>query len=135
MPDAARRAEGAWVMGDFILVVDDAKFARLLEKRTLRNGGYENIIEAATAKEAFELFVEKKPELVLLDITLPDNTDLTLLKKMLAENPKAKIIMNTAIGQELIIMDAMKAGAKDFIVKPFEEKAFLNTVTRVLESE
>ena len=112
-------------MGDLILVVDDAKFARILEKRTLRNGGYENIIEAATAKEAFELFVEK----------LPDNTDLTLLKKMLAENPKAKIIMNTAIGQELIIMDAMKAGAKDFIVKPFEEKAFLNTVTRVLEAE
>ena len=125
-------------MGDLILVVDDAKFARILEKRTLRNGGYENIIEAATAKEAFELFVEKKPELTLLDITLPDNTDLTvmtLLKKMLAENPKAKIIMNTAIGQELIIMDAMKAGAKDFIVKPFEEKAFLNTVTRVLEAE
>jgi len=83
---------------------------------------------------AYEL-MEKKPELTLLDITLPDNTDLTLLKKMLAENPKAKIIMNTAIGQELIIMDAMKAGAKDFIVKPFEEKAFLNTVTRVLEAE
>jgi len=121
-------------MDDLILVVDDARFARVLVKRTLQNGGYENIIEATTAKEAFELFVERNPALVLLDITLPDNTDLTLLKKLLAEKPDAKIVMNTAIGQELIIMDALKAGAKDFIVKPFEEKAFLNTITRVLEA-
>ncbi len=122
-------------MNDLILVVDDAKFARVLVKRTLLNGGYENIIEAATAAEAFQLFVEREPDLVLLDITLPDNTDLTLLKKMLAERPGAKIIMNTAIGQEMIIIDAIKAGAKDFIVKPFEERVFLNTVTKVLEAK
>ncbi len=122
-------------MDDLILVVDDAKFARLVAKRALSNGGYENIIEAATAKEAFELFVERRPALTLLDITLPDNTDLTLLKKMLAERPDAKIVMNTAIGQDLIIMDAIKAGAKGFIVKPFEEKVFLNTVRKVLETD
>ncbi len=122
-------------MDDLILIVDDAKFARVLAKRTLQNGGYENIIEAATAAEALQLFKERKPDLVLLDITLPDNTDLTLLKKMLAEKPDAKIIMNSAIGQEMIIIDAIKAGAKDFVVKPFEERAFLNTVTKVLEAK
>ncbi len=119
-------------MDHLILVVDDAKFARVIAKKALQNAGYENIIEAKTAKEALELFIEHKPDLTLLDITLPDNTDLTLLKKLLETDPSASIIINSAIGQELIIKDAVKAGAKDFIVKPFEEKQFIKTVNRVL---
>lgn len=119
-------------MENLILVVDDAKFARVVTKKALLNGGYENIIEATTAEEAMQLFHEKKPDLVLLDITLPDNTDLTLLKKLLEEDPQAKIVINSAIGQELIIMDALKAGAKDFIVKPFDEKDFIQIVNKVL---
>ena len=106
-------------MENLILVVDDAKFARVVAKRALQNGGYENIIEAKTAAEALELFQERQP-------------DLTLLKKLLEINPKASIVMNSAIGQELIIKDAVKAGAKDFIIKPFEEKQFLETVNKAL---
>ncbi len=119
-------------MEKLILVVDDAKFARVITKKALQNGGYNNIIEAATAADALALFQEKSPDLTLLDITLPDNTDLTLLKKLLEVNPKASIVMNSAIGQELIIMDALKAGAKDFIIKPFDEKQFIEIVNKAL---
>ncbi len=121
-------------MENLILVVDDAKFARVVTKKALQNGGYDNIIEATTAEDTLRLFRERKPDLVLLDITLPDNTDLTLLKKLLEEDPEAKIIINSAIGQDLIIMDALKAGAKDFIVKPFDEKEFIKIVNKTLES-
>lgn len=120
------------MMEKLILIVDDAKFARVISKKALQNGGYDNIIEAATAAEAVTVFQEKKPDLTLLDITLPDNTDLTLLKKLLEINPQARIVVHSAIGQELIIMDALKAGAKDFIVKPFDEKEFIKIVNRVL---
>lgn len=119
-------------MENLILVVDDAKFARVVTRRALQNGGYDNIIEATTAADAIELFQKKKPDLTLLDITLPDNSDLTLLRKLLQIKPDAKIVINSAIGQELIIMDALKAGAKDFIVKPFEEKDFIQIVNKVL---
>lgn len=122
-------------MNELILIVDDARFARRIAKTTLNNGGYDNLIEAVNAAEAMKMFLEKKPDLTLLDITLPDNSDLTLLQKMLRERPDAKIVMNTAIGQELIIQDAMEAGAKAFITKPFTEKEFLTTVNNVLKAE
>lgn len=72
-------------MSDLILIVDDARFARRIERKALEDAGFENIIEAKMAEEAIEIFKEKKPDLTLLDITLPDNSDLTLLKKMLKE--------------------------------------------------
>lgn len=120
-------------MNALILIVDDAKFARTLVKRALHNGGYENVIEAATAADAKKIFAEQHPDLTILDITLPDNSDLTLLKDLLALDPKAKIIMNSAIGQTLIISDALELGAKNFITKPFEEKELLNVVKTVLD--
>ena len=119
-------------MEKLILIVDDAKFARVITKKALQNGGYDNIIEATTAAGALEAFQENKPDLTLLDITLPDNTDLTLLKKLLEIDPQASIVINSAIGQELIIMDAFKGGAKDFIVKPFDEKEFIKIVNKAL---
>lgn len=119
-------------MDELILIVDDAKFARIVAKRALQNGGYSNFIEAGTAAEAIELFKKEKPALTLLDITLPDSSDLTPLKNMLAIYPDAKIIMNSAIGQDLIIMDALEAGARDFITKPFTEENFLLAVRTVL---
>lgn len=73
--------------------------------------------------------------MTLLDITLPDNSDLTLLQKLLEINPEAKIIMNSALGQELVIMDALHAGACDFIAKPFTEDVFLHSVRNALEGE
>ena len=119
-------------MEKLILIVDDARFARIIAKKALQNGGYDQIVEAATAAAALEIFQEKKPDLTLLDITLPDNTDLTLLKKLLTIDPKASIVIHSAIGQELIIMDALKAGAKDFIVKPFNQERIVETVKTIL---
>lgn len=115
-----------------ILIVDDARFARNITKRALNAGGYTNLLEAATAADALVTFTENKPDLTLLDITLPDNSDLTLLSKLLAVSPEAKIVMVSAIGQDLIIADALSIGAVDFITKPFNEQDFLSIVRNVL---
>lgn len=119
-------------MEDLILIVDDARFARRIEMQALINAGFEHIMEAKTAKEALHMFKENKPVLTILDITLPDNSDLTLLKQMMEIRPTAKIVMNSAIGQELIIQDALQEGAKDYITKPFKEKEFIEKIVNVL---
>lgn len=120
-------------MEDLILIVDDARFARRIETKALQDAGFEHIVEARTAKEALQIFEEQAPELTLLDITLPDNSDLTLLRTMIKIRPEAKIVMNSAIGQELIIQDALKAGARDFITKPFKEKEFIEKIVKVMK--
>ena len=122
------------MMDQRILVVDDAKLARKMLRRALNDGGLDNIDEAVTAMEAMEKFKTLMPDLVLLDITLPDSFDLTLLENLLKEKPDANIIMVSAIGQDLIIQDAIELGAKAFITKPFEEKELLKTVFKVLEA-
>lgn len=120
-------------MEDLILIVDDARFARRIETKALQDAGFEHIVEAKTAKEALQIFEEQAPELTLFDITLPDNSDLTLLRTMMKIRPEAKIVMNSAIGQELIIQDALKAGARDFITKPFKEKEFIEKIVKVMK--
>ena len=120
-------------MEDLILIVDDARFARRIETKALQDAGFEHIVEAKTAKEALKIFEEQAPERTLLDITLPDNSDLTLLRTMMKIRPEAKIVMNSAIGQELIIQDALKAGARDFITKPFKEKEFIEKIVKVMK--
>ena len=120
-------------MEDLILIVDDARFARRIETKALQDAGFEHIVEAKTAKEALQIFEEQAPALTLLDITLPDNSDLTLLRTMMKIRPEAKIVMNSAIGQELIIQDALKAGARDFITKPFKEKEFIEKIVKVMK--
>lgn len=122
-------------MDELILIVDDAKFARNLVKRALANGGYENIIEASTAAVARSVFRERCPALTLLDITLQDNSDLSLLNDLLTIDPAAKIIINSAIGQAQIISEALSMGAKNFITKPFEEQELLNIVCTVLSED
>lgn len=122
-------------MKEKILLVDDAKFARKVAIKSLQNGGFDNIVQAATAAEAMELFEKENPDLVLLDITLPDNSDLTLLENLLKKKPDAKIIMTSAIGQDLIIEDSIKAGAKAFVTKPYSEKEFLEIIYKVLEEK
>ncbi len=122
-------------MKEKILLVDDARFARKVALKSLQNGGFDNVIQAVNAAEAMELFEKENPDLVLLDITLPDNSDLTLLENLLKKKPDAKIIMTSAIGQDLIIEDSLKTGAKAFITKPFSEKHFLETIYSVLEDK
>ena len=122
-------------MKEKVLLVDDANFARKVACKSLKNGGFDNVIQATTAKEAMEMFEKENPDLVLLDITLPDNSDLTLLENLLKKRPNAKIIMTSAIGQDLIIEDSLKAGAKAFITKPFTEKDFLENIFNVLDGK
>ena len=122
-------------MGSKILVVDDAKFSRNMIKKALKNGGYEDIIEAASAAEALEAFKSGSPDLVMLDITLPDRNDLSQLQELLQIRPDARIIMVSALGQDLIIADALKIGARDFITKPFVEQDMLAVVMSVLFDE
>lgn len=122
-------------MGSKILVVDDAKFSRNMIKKALKNGGYEDIVEASTAAEALESFKTEAPDLVMLDITLPDRNDLSLLQELLQIKPDARIVMVSALGQDLIISDALKIGAKDFITKPFSEQDLLAVVVSVLFDE
>lgn len=119
-------------MKNKILIVDDAKFARTVLKKGLLNGNYTNIIEAGTAEEALELFEKEMPELTFLDISLPDSDDLGLLQKLLNIRPEAKIVMCSALGQNLIIRNALDKGAKDFIIKPFEEKQLLEITGKQL---
>ena len=119
-------------MDSKILIIDDAAFARKFMRRILENNNYSNIIEATTAAQALEAFQENAPDLVFLDISLPDCSDLSLLDKLLQINPNAFIIMCSALGQPLIIADAIKKGARDFLVKPYEEKHLLRIVENAL---
>ena len=119
-------------MDNKILIIDDAKFARNVLKRSLANGNYMNTVEAVNAKEAVELFEKENPDLTFLDISLPDCEDLTLLEKLLKITPDAKIVMCSALGQNLIIENALKMGARDFITKPFTEKLLLDITNRLL---
>lgn len=115
-----------------ILVADDASFMRLMIRQILARRGYTDILEAENGKVAVSLFREHKPELALLDITMPELDGLAALKEMLALEPKAKVVMCSAIAQESMVREALKLGALDFVVKPFRPEELLRTVTKYL---
>ncbi len=102
-----------------ILVVDDSAFMRMRCVATVKELGHETI-EAGDGQEAIEVYKEQQPQAVLLDITMPNTDGLTALREILALDPDAKVAMVTAMGQQGMVMEAIKAGAKDFVVKPFE---------------
>ena len=111
-----------------IMIVDDAAFMRRLIKKALINGGYDKIIEAENGKAALELYKSERPELVFLDITMPERSGLEVLDDILTDDPEARVLMCSAIGQESVIVRAIQRGARDFIVKPFKEEALLKLV-------
>ena len=114
-----------------ILVVDDAAFMRMRCKKLLTQSGYE-VVEAATGTQAVEAYKDDKPDAVLLDITMPDMDGLTALKEMRKIDPDARIAMVTAMGQQSVVMEALKSGAQDFVVKPFEPDRVLATLKKLL---
>lgn len=114
-----------------ILVVDDAAFMRMKATRLLSENGYE-VVEASTGAEAVTAFKSEKPDAVLLDITMPDMDGLTALKEIRTVNPEARVAMVTAMGQQSIVMEALKAGASDFVVKPFSPERVLNAVEKLV---
>ena len=118
-------------MGKRILVVDDAMFMRMMLKEILSKNGYEVVGEAANGKEAIDKYIELRPDLVLLDITMPEMDGITALKKIKMIEPKAKIIMCSAMGQQVMVVEAIKGGAIDFIVKPFQEDRVLESLHKL----
>ena len=115
-----------------VLVVDDAAFMRMMLKDILTKGGYDVVGEAADGNEAVAKYNELKPDLVTLDITMPNKDGLLALKEIRAIDPNATCIMCSAMGQQAMVIDAIQAGAKDFVVKPFQPDRVLESIHKVL---
>lgn len=114
------------------MLVDDAAFMRMMIKDTLTKNGYTNIIEASDGELACQNYAAEKPDLVIMDITMPNKTGIEALRDIKASDPSAKIVMCSAMGQETMVVEAIKLGALDFIVKPFKPDRILATVQKVL---
>ena len=115
-----------------ILCVDDAAFMRKVVKDTLSKNGYTDLYEAVDGADAVEKYSEINPDLVIMDITMPNMDGLEALKAIRAKNPAANVVMCSAMGQEAMVIDAITAGAKDFIVKPSKPDRILKTVTSIV---
>ncbi|MFR1832465.1 MAG: response regulator [Lachnospiraceae bacterium] len=115
-----------------IMLVDDAAFMRMMLKKALTQSGYTDFIEAQDGAEAVRKYEEEKPDLVVMDITMPNMDGLQALKKIKEGDPNANVVMCTAMGQESMVIDAIKSGAKDFVVKPFNEERIAQTVNKIL---
>jgi two-component system chemotaxis response regulator CheY len=121
-------------MAKKILLVDDAAFMRKVIKDTLSKNGYTELYEAVDGADAVAKFDEVKPDLVIMDITMPTMDGLEALKAIREKDSNANVVMCSAMGQETMVMDAVRSGAKDFIVKPFKADRILKTVNSVLGS-
>lgn len=115
-----------------ILIVDDAAFMRMMIKDTLKKNGYTSVVEAADGEIAVQQFKDEKPDLVILDITMPNKTGIEALKDIKAIDSGAKVVMCSAMGQESMVVEAIKLGALDFIVKPFKPDRIIQTVSKIL---
>ena len=115
-----------------ILVVDDAAFMRKMVTDALTKGGHEVIGEAGNGSEAVEQYQSLKPDLTTLDITMPEKDGLSALRDIMAMDPSAKVIMCSALGQESKVLESIKLGAKDFVVKPFQPDRVLDAVGKAL---
>ena len=120
-------------MSKKIMLVDDAAFMRMMIKDTLSKNGYTDIVEANNGQVAITAYSAEKPDLVIMDITMPVMDGLEALRQIRQMDPGANIIMCSAMGQESMVVDALKQGAKDFIVKPFKADRIMKTVKSILE--
>lgn len=119
-------------MGKTILITDDAVFMRMMLKSILTNNGYEVCGEASNGKEALDKYKELKPDIVTMDITMPEVDGITGVKLIRDYDPSAKIIMCSAMGQQTMVLEAIRAGAVDFVVKPFDNSRVLEAIRKVL---
>ncbi|MGI6224963.1 MAG: response regulator [Peptococcales bacterium] len=119
-------------MSSKILVVDDAGFMRMMLKDILHKNGFQVIGEAENGRKAIEKYKELQPDLVTMDITMPELDGITAVKEIKKIDPKARILMCSAMGQQAMVLDAIQAGAKDFIVKPFKAERVVDAIQRVL---
>lgn len=119
-------------MANRILIVDDAAFMRMMIKDILSKNGYEVVGEASDGAQAIEKYKEVKPDLVTMDITMPEMDGIAALKEIKKIDGTAKVIMCSAMGQQAMVIDAIQAGAKDFIVKPFQADRVIEAIKKTL---
>ncbi|MDK2820399.1 MAG: two-component system, chemotaxis family, chemotaxis protein CheY [Clostridia bacterium] len=124
--------EGIGFMGKKVLIVDDAAFMRMMIKDILTKNNYEIAGEAENGKKAVELYKEHKPDVVTMDITMPEMDGIEAVKAIKKIDPDARIIMCSAMGQQAMVMEAIQAGAKDFVVKPFQQNRVLQALEKAL---
>ena len=115
-----------------VLVVDDAAFMRKMVSDALTKGGHQVVGEAGNGVEAVAQYQALKPEVTTLDITMPEKDGLAALKEIIALDPGARVIMCSALGQESKVLESIKAGAKDFVVKPFQPDRVIEAVGKAL---
>ena len=119
-------------MGHTVLVCDDAIFMRTMITDILTQAGYDVIGEAETGAQAVEKYRQLKPDLVTMDIVMPDMGGIEAVREICKTSPEAKILMCSAMGQQALVVEAIQAGAKDFVVKPFQPSRVLEAVQRLL---
>lgn len=119
-------------MSGRIMIVDDAAFMRMMLKDILTRHGFEVVAEAENGSVAVEMYKEKKPDLVTMDITMPEMDGVTALKEIRKIDPNAQVLMCSAMGQQGMVIEAIQSGAKDFIVKPFQEERVVEAVKKIL---
>lgn len=119
-------------MSNKVLIVDDAAFMRMMIKEILTKNGFTVVGEASDGAQAVEKYKELGPDLVTMDITMPEMDGITALKEIRKTDPNARIIMCSAMGQQAMVIDAIQAGAKDFIVKPFQADRVIEAIKKTL---
>jgi two-component system chemotaxis response regulator CheY len=115
-----------------ILVVDDLAFIKIVLRDILEKSGFRVVGEASNGEEAIRLYQEKRPDVVLMDITMPGMDGLTALKRIREFDPAARVIICSALGQQRLIVQAIQLGARDFIVKPFQPQRVVSALKKVL---
>ena len=119
-------------MSKRVLIVDDAIFMRMKLKDILESNGYEVVAEAQNGAEAIEKFKSERPDLVTMDITMPEMDGIEALKGIKAINSQAKVVMCSAMGQQAMVMESIQSGAVDFIVKPFDSDRVIQSLNKVV---
>ncbi len=122
-------------MATKILIVDDASFMRMMLRNILSSHGYEIVGEAENGRQAEEVYQQVKPDIVLIDLIMPEVGGIEAVKKIIELNKAAKIIICSAMGQQALVVEAMQAGARDFIVKPFQPTSVIEAIQKVEREE
>jgi two-component system chemotaxis response regulator CheY len=120
-------------MSKRVLITDDAAFMREMLREILTDGGYEVVAEAADGDETLARFREHRPDVITLDIVMPGKSGLDVLREITALDPSACIVMCSALGQEALVMEALEAGAKEYIIKPFKPDQVLGALNEALQ--